>query len=137
MRLRASLSIRSVSVSVEVPEVMKISLGSLLFKSSGMAFVVSTCVPETLVSHDAFQASRTLILPSRISTSKLAPPLLTSTSRRPYLSAMCPKVLSMEASEARSTLTTESVLADFKISDLTDSMALSPLLGVRQPMIIS
>lgn len=59
------------------------SRGSDDFRRRGIAAVVRTCVPATLVSQVALKASRMVILPWVRGMSKLAPPLLMRMSNRP------------------------------------------------------
>ena len=83
---RSSIGLSRISVSVRdaVPEVMNSSLGSLDLSNKGIKNSVMTSAPVTFTSQVLFHASRGLIFPVPISTSKLAPALLTRVSTRPY-----------------------------------------------------
>lgn len=116
---------------------MKRRRGSLDFNNRGTDSVVRTWVPETLVSQLLLKASRMLERPLAISWSKEPPPLLTSTSSRPYLDVMLSTAFSREESDDKSTwrVLKEEVVEG--CACLTEEMASSPLETVRQPTMIS
>lgn len=136
---KAGWSNFSVSISALVPDVMNINLGSLDFNSKGMAPVVRTCVPETLVSQLALKASLIVILDWASWPSKLAPPLLMRTSKRLYLEVMVERAVEMLSSEDKSSWRTERVdwVGEVGVRDWTVLMASSPLATERLPITIS
>ena len=131
-----ALVVSSVSVNVDVPEVMNTSLGSDDLSNKGIASVVSTCVPETLVSQEALKASRIVMVLLAMELSKPAPPLLISVSMRPWVLVISDMAAEREGSEERSVWMQLRVLGECGIEFSTVVMADEPLLGSRQPMMM-
>ena len=122
---------------MDVPEVRNTSRGSADLSSKGMERVVRTCVPETLVSQEALKASRIVSVLLAMEPSKPAPPLLMSVSMRPWVLVIWSIAAESEVSEERSAWITLMVLDEVEIEFWTVVRASSPLLGLRQPMMMA